>query len=127
VSSRRQPTEQRRAAAAWLAVNNVNNADKSEYKSRARGMAAMIQTNGLGATMAFLLAKSSKRAYKQAYEHISEWVTADKQLGYSGDLMDLIRNADVDVYRRATTEAIAYSIWLKRYVESWTDVAEAED
>jgi CRISPR-associated protein Cmr5 len=80
----------------------------------------MIQTNGLGATLAFLRAKAGTdhaAADYRLYEHIATRIVY--YLEYTaGDVMHLIREADTDTYRRATAEAIAFSIWLKRYVEA---------
>jgi CRISPR-associated protein Cmr5 len=125
--SKRQTTEQRRAASAWKDINTVNDSERSVYKTRAKNLPAMIQINGLGSTMAFLLSKPKKTAYKRIYKHISKWITAFNQLDYQDDLMSLIRNEDMQTYRRATTEAIEYAIWLKRYVESWGDVEESDE
>ena len=112
---------------AWEHVSSVPESEKSDYKTRAKNLPAMIQINGLGSTMAFLLSKPKKNAYKRIYEHVSAWVTAPEQRGFSDDLMQLIRNEDVNLYRRATAEAIEYGIWLKRYVESWEEVEESND
>ena len=126
--SKRQTTEQRRAKVAWQDVSEakdkVGKGDQSEYKTRAKNLPAMIQINGLGTAMAFLKSKPSKDAYQLIYRHLSKWVTSE---GKYDDLMDMIRDVDMATYRRATTEAIEYAIWLKRYVESWGDVKESED
>lgn len=127
MASRRQTLEQRRAKQAWEHISKVPEGEKSIYKTRAKNLPAMIQINGLGSTMAFLRSKPKKQAYKRIYEHIAAWVTAPEQLNFSGDLMQLIRDEDVSLYRRATAEAIEYGIWLKRYVESWADVEESDE
>ncbi len=109
--SKRQTTEQERAAAAWLAISEVEEAAQDKYSTWVRKLPALIQSNGLGSAMAFLCVKCP-----QLYEHVSRWVTA--HLKYTkGDLLDLIRNSSAEQYRRATAEAIAYTIWLKRYAE----------
>lgn len=125
MTTRRQTLEQQRAKQAWEHISSVREEERSDYKTRARDLPAMIQLNGLGSAMAFLLSKPKKGAYKRIYQHLSDWVT--KQMAYQGDLMRLIRDEDMGLYRRATTEAIEYGIWLKRYVESWEDVEESND
>ena len=125
MQSRRQTLEQQRANRAWEHISTVPDAEKSDYKTRAKNLPAMIQANGLGSTMAFLLSKPKKQAYKRIYEHLSDWLST--QMAYQGDLMRLIRDEDINMYRRATAEAIEYGIWLKRYVESWEDVEETDD
>lgn len=120
MATERQTTEQARAAKAWEFVDgNVPESQQKKYGTLARKLPAMIQTNGLGTAMAFLLAKAGRDrqdGHYLIYGHISQWVT--DRIGYKKELMDLIRNEPMNVYRRATTEAIEFGIWLKRYVEA---------
>ena len=129
-TTKRQTTEQRRAAQGWKDASSVPNTEQSEYKTRAKNLPAMIQINGVGTAMAFLLSKPKKKAYKLIYDHLSAWVlqevTTDDGKRYDS-LMNFIRGVDVSTYRRATTEAIEYAIWLKRYVEAWADVKESDE
>lgn len=125
MATKRQTLEQQRAASAWTDVSNVPEGEKSDYKTRAKNLPAMIQINGLGSTMAFLLSKPKKKAYKRIYDHLSNWLKL--QMPYQGGLMQLIRDEDMNLYRRATAEAIEYGIWLKRYVEAWEDVEESNE
>jgi len=78
--------------------------------------------SGLGATLAFLMAKGKSKgddSHTLIFNHLSMWVLSRlKPIGNYQDLMVLVRNVEMDIYRRATTEAIEYSIWLKRYVEA---------
>lgn len=130
--SMRQTLEQKRASMAWEQIEDVKDENtQKKYGTLARKLPAMIQLNGLGTTLAFLLAKG-KDEHKLIYSHISKWVVTFLQIRSSddfenlltrvreqrGQLLDIVRQEDVDSYRRATTEAIEYSIWLKRYVES---------
>ena len=109
--SRRQTTEQRRAAEAWKAVSEVERGEQGKYSTWVRKLPALIQSNGLGSAMAFLYVKNPS-----LYRHVSRWVT--EHLNHQGgDLLDLIRRASAEEYRRATAEAIVYAGWLKRYVE----------
>ena len=84
MASIRQTLEQKRAKKAWEHISSVPESEKSDYKTRAKNLPAMIQMNGLGSTMAFLLSKPKKSAYKRIYEHISTWVTAPEQLNFPG-------------------------------------------
>lgn len=123
--SYRQTIEQLRAQWAWKAIEEVERSNyKNEYGTLARGQAAMIQINGLAASMAFIKSKAGggrdknkENEYTKLYDHLSGWIKYYLQPQQT-DLMDLIRLASTDTYRRATAEAIAYSIWLKRYVDS---------
>lgn len=120
MASKRQTTEQRRAAQAWQDVDK-GVTDKDKYGTLARKLPSMIQINGLGTALAFLLAKGknkSKDGHMEIYAHVSNWVLTELQLQKYSELMDLVRKEDMTTYRRATTEAIEYAIWLKRYVEA---------
>jgi CRISPR-associated protein Cmr5 len=133
--SQRQTTEQRRAAAAWKAIEEVDRlpAAQAKYGTIARRFPALVQINGLGATLAFIQAKAKndqRTGHGLLYKHLSNWLldylnwTAENNEG----IMHLVRNAPVNMYRRATVEAIEYGIWLKRYVEAkdWGS-AEGDD
>lgn len=113
--SRQQLSEQARACHAWDNIEKVKTNQK-EYGTLARKLPALIQTNGLGQTLAFLRSKPDKRHFKMLYQHVSNWVIA--QVGGSGDLLEWVIRQDSSQYRRATTEAIAYAMWLRRFAEA---------
>jgi CRISPR-associated protein Cmr5 len=126
--STRKTIEQVRAYQAWekiLDVGNNHPASKNDYGTLVRGLAAMIQVNGLAATMAFLSAKSKgsdaqdskAKAHQLVYEHLSAR-NKDYLHTQQGDILDFIRDCSTDDYRRATAEMIAYANWLKRYAEA---------
>ena len=118
--SKRQTLEQMRAKMAWEQIESVPESAHSKYGTFARRLPSMIQMNGLGSSMAFLLSKGKRKntdGHMQLYNHVSEWVINQMAL-QQNDLMSLIRECETDEYRRATTETIAYGIWLKRYVEA---------
>jgi CRISPR-associated protein Cmr5 len=83
-------------------------------------------TNGLGQTLAFLCSKGKKEGRFKAdsehaalYRHISKWVA--KEMDWGGDdLLTRLIDEDTgsDDYRRATTETLAYLVWLKRFAEA---------
>lgn len=128
-------TEQERAASAWDNVNQLDGAGEKtqkKYGSLARGLPAMIQTNGLGQTLAFLRAKGKgdpQDHQQMLYDHVAKWgfkrLTGNnkaKQLPDAGrstaDLLEWLIHNDSAVYRRATTEALAYALWLRRFAEA---------
>jgi CRISPR-associated protein Cmr5 len=136
-TSQQRTLEQKRAAAAWERVRWVRDNGRSgdsksyakEYGQLARSAPADIQVNGLGQTLAFWRAKGSKdgrpkdngqNAHWQLQEHVSAWVLARLAPKYNGGLLDWIIAADTktDDYRRATAEAVAFLVWLKRFAEA---------
>lgn len=120
--SSQQTLQQKRAASAWKQVEETDKRDyKNKYGSLVRSLPAMIQTDGLGQMLAFLLAKakgSHNSEYYAAYEHLSAWLGAGEQFGFGKDAFTWLLNQDSDTYRQAAAEAQAYLGWLKRFVEA---------
>lgn len=120
--SSQQTLQQKRAASAWKQVEETDKRDyKNKYGSLVRGLPAMIQTDGLGQTLAFLLAKARGNHNSEhwaAYEHLGAWLGADEQFGFGKDAFTWLLKQDSDTYRQAAAEAQAYLGWLKRFVEA---------
>ncbi len=118
----RQILEQRRARYAWEKVGEVKGGGfAKEYKALARSAGADIQTNGLGQTLAFWKSKRDSDAHGKLYEHVSYWVGQRVDESWAGaDLLQKLieENTSSEQYRRATTEAVALLIWLKRFAEA---------
>lgn len=125
--------EQKRAAFAWGKIQAVKQympkKVQEEYSSLVKKAPADIQTNGLGQTLAFWRAKGyenshqkedGKNAHAQLLGHLTEWLKSSDALGLRTDnLVEWVsKDANVDDYRRATTESIACLAWLKRFAEA---------
>jgi CRISPR-associated protein Cmr5 len=112
-----QTLQQERASHAWEAVEVVDRKKsiQKEYGSVVRGLPAMIQTDGLAHTLAFLKAKG-KEHHLSAYNAVSTWVM--QHMNQTGDLLEFLLKCSTNEYRQATTEALAYLHWLKRFVEA---------
>jgi CRISPR-associated protein Cmr5 len=120
---RRQTVEQARAQFALGRVQDVKGKQArlaGRYRQEIMGLPAMILSNGLGQTLAFLKAKSeggrTRNEHDAAYQHLSDWVRL--QLKLPKDLLESITEMDVNTYRLAQAEALAVLGWLKRFVES---------
>lgn len=119
-TSSQQTLQQQRAKHAWADVDGLKNANyRNEYGTIIRGLPAMILRDGLGHTLAFLQSKKDKPEHKAVYKQISTWVCKRLANDESLDLLEgwLLKKSSSD-YRRATTEALAYVHWLKRFVEA---------
>ncbi|MFO7323072.1 MAG: type III-B CRISPR module-associated protein Cmr5 [Chloroflexota bacterium] len=117
--TRQQTLQQRRAAHAWACVEQVPASIQKKYGSLVRGLPALVQSDGLGQTLAFLKAKAGGNADKEhmvAYNHIADWVSTELQA--DGDLLTWLLGRSTADYRRATAEALAYLNWLKRFAEA---------
>lgn len=118
----RQTTEQEQAKSAWGNIEKVPVSIQKEYGSLARGLPALIQTNGLGQALAFLCAKGKNDPAKQhsvIYKHLSDWVCSRMpQEKKPVNLLEWIITQNSGMYRRATREALAYALWLRRFAEA---------
>jgi CRISPR-associated protein Cmr5 len=112
--------------------NQLKEYDKlqKEYRSLARGLNAMIQINGLGQTLGFLHAKGkqdTQKAHFHLLTHLTEWMRVHFKAsniqvmndGYNG-LLKWVTHEDTHNtdYRRATTECLAFGVWLSRFAEA---------
>lgn len=117
-----QTLQQERAASAWAQIEQVEAKDekfRKEYGSLIRGLPAMILSDGLAQTLAFLLAKGREDQTKPhfaAYQHLSVYVC--QRLNADRDLLQWVLHESSADYRRAASEALAYLHWLKRFVEA---------
>ncbi len=119
--------DQERASHAWNKVEHRDGAGETteKYCQVVRGMAADIISNGLGQTLAFYKARAGKeRHYQWVLEDTSDWVR--QQLNQwlnpgigEGELIKwLVNTANMDQYRLAKEELVAYLMWLKRFAEA---------
>lgn len=123
--SLQQTLGQKRARQAWEDVQSVvNRADdfKKKYGSLARKVQTLIQTNGLGQTLAFLRAKGKgdpADAHNVLFKHLSQWTMSQVAPNAgSQNLLEWVLQTDSNNYRWATAEALAYLAWLKRFAEA---------
>lgn len=118
-----QTLQQKRAAHAWEKVKDVRgDSDKpsekaKKYGSLVRSLPAMIQSDGLATSLAFLLAKNEEH-HKNAYDHVSEWVMGQLDETSKLNLLEWVLENSSTHYRRAASEALAYLNWLKRFAEA---------
>ncbi len=125
--TQQQTLQQKRAAHAWACVERVSTKPddfRKKYGSQVRGLPSLIQSNGLGQTLAFLLAKDKNEKnthYRAVYDHVSTWV--QQELGVQGDFLEWLLQQSSTDYRRAAAEVLAYLSWLKRFAEAkgWQD------
>lgn len=107
----------------------------SKYKSYVKKVPALIKTNGLGSTFAFIKSKGQKgkdgknpgmennpkNAYDLIYEQTSKWFREDEkrllEMNDDNDLIEIIISLDSLVYRAATNEVIAFFNWLIRFAD----------
>jgi CRISPR-associated protein Cmr5 len=123
----RQEQDQKRKSDLEKKLNTLRgekggNTWRKEYGSLARKVPMLVLTNGLGQTLAFLRAKGKDDAsdeHNVLFRHLSAWTMGQVASSASNqNLLDWVLNNDSAAYRRATTEALAYLMWLKRFAEA---------
>lgn len=121
----RKKIEQGRAAHAFDSVNKAKRElkDKAiEYKAYAKKLPMLIKVNGLGAALAFMIAKGYKNdAWKILYQNIEDWLLDDHKhlIAFEEDrLLEELWESDSTTYRAVTFEVLAYLSWVKRFVDS---------
>ena len=121
--STRQTVEQGRARRAMECITEAKAAkDKwgKDYGSLARRAPADIQSSGLGQTLAFWKSKPKNQENMMLYNHVSKWVCERIVDWKDKDLLTQLTDPNTTTadYRRATAEAQAFLIWLKRFAEA---------
>jgi len=104
---------QERARFALEKVQNIEASLKEKYASNAKKLPALITTNGLIPTLAFL---KSKKETMPVYKTMNEWLIK-KGFANNNDVLEYLLNCDFSTLRLATMEAMAFANWLKRMVE----------
>ncbi len=91
----------------------------SDYKSYVKKVPVLIQTNGLGNTLAYMVSKG--KAYDLIYQHLTSWLSKEecgcKALPDHTDLLEFVVSQHSIVYRQITTECLALLNWLRRLAE----------
>ena len=119
---------QERAEFALKKVKNIKDSKnieasvKDKYASNVKRLPALIITNGLIPTLAFL---KSKEEIKPLYDTMNEWL---KEKGFNNnnddDALEYLLTCDFSTLRLATMEAMAFANWLKRMVEIEMKIGE---
>lgn len=117
-TSRARDLAREHARRAWEWVDEAaKRPDLSDtYGTLARKLASYLQVSGLGQTMAFLYSKgSSASAHRLLFGQLAGQLTR----GRGGDRRDMqdILDLEPGAYRRATGDAMALALWLKRFAE----------
>ncbi|HHT9159339.1 MAG: type III-B CRISPR module-associated protein Cmr5 [Ignavibacteria bacterium GWB2_35_6b] len=128
--SRLQTLEQKRAAGAWSCVQYVNEdvndpKFKKGYRSTVLKLPALILTNGLGQTLAFLKSKGKgdvNNPEEKVYQDLQGWLTSTDVINWggatAGELIERIMKIDSNKYRIVTLQTFSFLNWLKRFADA---------
>ena len=128
--------ERERAVLAWEFVSPMaQQADlRKKYYSLIRGFPSMVQSMGIAQALAFVMSKASdEEAHQELRDHLTGWLFSPdcpvpwttgpgnyKHDNKHGLMRRLLDEPDPEVWWYAEEEAIAFSIWLKRFAEAIT-------
>ncbi|QQP92188.1 type III-B CRISPR module-associated protein Cmr5 [Skermanella sp. TT6] len=130
-----QSLDQRRAAHAWNAVQEMGKSPDAkaagDFAGHAKKLPMRIRAAGLGQALAFVAAKAKARDAKNAkpglvalLETLNCWVLDQRELRTTsaGDdphaLIQEITSRDSAFLKRATAETMSYLLWLNRFAEA---------
>ena len=111
-----QTLDQKRAEFAWQQVSGKGAA----YKNLAKSTPALIMSNGLMQTLAFLKA-NGKEEHKDLLESIRKWLKEQKLLADEKDFKDVMQELykmDSLKYQRATEESLAILRWIRQLADA---------
>jgi len=122
----RRTIDQRRAEHAWDTVDLIAaGPGAAKEVGHARKLPARILASGLGAALAFVQAKGEAPTL---VARLSNWVLSDEtpvkaqapgtQQQGPPSLLAAVVYGDVSCLRLATTETLAYLVWLNRFAEA---------
>ncbi len=128
--------DQARARSAWTQVTEFRTQhpkDFKGYRSLARNFPSMVQSMGIGQSVAFLMSKKKEESHKAYLLHMTGWLHTCGNIPWSpapahvaspgGDsLMNtLIGQMQPEAWWFADREAIQYAVWMKRFAEALAD------
>ncbi|MCL2823408.1 MAG: type III-B CRISPR module-associated protein Cmr5 [Polyangiaceae bacterium] len=109
--------EQLRAERASVMVAGLKPDIIRDYTTEVRAFPSLVHQAGLAPALAMLRAKGGiAKAF--LYDHVSAWVCESTYDEPKGDALALIVKNPAVCLLHAQEEALAFSTWLKRFVEA---------
>ncbi|HHO74856.1 MAG TPA: type III-B CRISPR module-associated protein Cmr5 [Deltaproteobacteria bacterium] len=110
---------QQRSAFALKKVSEIRPDLKEKFEPFSAGMPAMILQNGLGQSMAFLIAKGTD-THTTMFEIIQEWLDNAKCISSAGgkDFIGKLSEVEQSKYLLAQKETLKLLEWVKRYANA---------
>lgn len=109
-----------------ITSNDANKPQLDRYKTQLLKLPARLHANGLGQTVAFYLSAGPGKAEVTICGWLQEWLRpANANVNPDNkSLIECVTGSDgatnaEERYRRASAEARALSIWLKRFAEAF--------
>jgi CRISPR-associated protein Cmr5 len=118
--------EQDRAKFALEAVTKIDK-EKDKYETLIKQLPAMVLNNGLGQTMAYLLAKDGgehKEPSWHLYSCLEKWI-AGQGIFPAGDLIGSLMRSDRNKYMHAQHEILKLLTWMVKFADAYLKGPEA--
>ena len=109
--------DQLRAERANALVTAIKPEQLDDYAAELRGLPVIMVHSGLGPALAYLKGRPSP-GRQSLYEHLSGWVGETIYAEPKTDLLQLVMTNPAQRLMRAQEEALAFSTWLRRFVEA---------
>ncbi len=118
--------DQRRATHAWQCVEKIDKSSdsiKKEFGIQVKKLPTRIMTAGLGQALAFLEAKKvgkngDKPGYVALIDTLSDWLQIMRPGKAEECLLQRVIQGDANFQRYATSECLAYLLWLVRFADA---------
>lgn len=122
--------EQDEACHALKAIQSLQDGsleNQRDYLTQITRLPAMVLSNGLGHSMAFLLAKDEKSkssVYYVLFKHIADWLTEQGVYPAEGDIMRHMMEGNMTQYIEAQSYVMRILTWLVRFAKAYLSSEE---
>lgn len=115
--------EQERASFAMKKVLiSLSEEDKGKYATLIRKLPAMVIHNGLGQSMAYLLADDEGKKQRPSwklYESLQEWLCNRRNIYQGTDLIESLMEGERKNYLYAQQEALSLLAWMTKFADAY--------
>ena len=126
--------QQKRATHALQQVSQMNPANCGHYVSYVSALPAQIVSNGLGQSLATLLAAAKGDRSDPHYllcHHLTDWLCHSVVSAANGggpvQVLESLVSRDQETYLNAQAESLAYLNWLKKFARAILPEADTQD
>ncbi len=117
--------DQKLAVVSWQLVDGVKDPARPHFRSRAMNLGPMLVGSGLAATAAFHEAKAGpgqsakplNQAYRVLVDALANYVLGRSDANGRALVLD-VGTMDIADYRRASADARAFALWVRRAAEA---------
>ncbi len=127
-ASKERSLEQKEALFALQCVGRIRSKNNKELESnyfiQIKRFPAMVLTNGLGQSLAFLLARTDKNSsessgHKALYNDIAKWLVANDIYPKEGTIIEQLMKNDMNKYMQAEQFTLRFLSWLVRFAKAY--------